>query len=352
MATADLTVMGGGIFGLAVALACASRGARVRLIEKRAIGAGASGGLVGALAPHVPENWNPKKQFQLDALLMSGPYWQDIEQTTGLPTGYTRSGRLQPLADDRAVTLARARSEAARTLWAGHATWSVIPAASYPGWAPSSPTGFLIHDTLTARIHPRLACAALAARLAALGGTIEAGIEPPAEITSGPTLWATGYEGLLQLSPSLGQPAGSGVKGQALTLAHDAAQLPQLFADTVHIVPHADRTVAIGSTSERLFDDATSTDTQLDSLHARALAACPALTGAPILERWAGVRPRAASRAPLLGTWPDRPGHYIANGGFKIGLGIAPLVGCLMADLILEGKNAIPPDFRPEALRR
>ena len=67
----DVTVIGGGVFGLSVAYACASRGATVRLYERKAIGSGASGGLVGALAPHVPENWNPKKAFQLESLLMA-----------------------------------------------------------------------------------------------------------------------------------------------------------------------------------------------------------------------------------------------------------------------------------------
>ena len=39
MARVDLTVRGGGIFGLACAWEAARRGARVRLIEARAIGA-------------------------------------------------------------------------------------------------------------------------------------------------------------------------------------------------------------------------------------------------------------------------------------------------------------------------
>ncbi|MGA0778753.1 MAG: FAD-dependent oxidoreductase, partial [Gemmobacter sp.] len=54
MATADVAVMGGGIMGLAVAWALCRRGARVRVIEARRIGAGASGGVVGALVPHRP----------------------------------------------------------------------------------------------------------------------------------------------------------------------------------------------------------------------------------------------------------------------------------------------------------
>ena len=51
MARVDVTVRGGGIFGLSIAWACLSRGAKVRVIETVALGAGSSGGLVGALSP-------------------------------------------------------------------------------------------------------------------------------------------------------------------------------------------------------------------------------------------------------------------------------------------------------------
>lgn len=63
MATIDVTVMGAGVFGLSVAYACAVRGASVRVIDPNGVAAGSSGGLVGALAPHVPENWNDKRRF-------------------------------------------------------------------------------------------------------------------------------------------------------------------------------------------------------------------------------------------------------------------------------------------------
>ncbi|MEO0930773.1 MAG: FAD-dependent oxidoreductase, partial [Pseudomonadota bacterium] len=71
MATVDVTVMGAGIFGLSVAYTCARRGARVRVIDPYGVASGSSGGLVGALAPHVPENWNEKKAFQFDSLIMA-----------------------------------------------------------------------------------------------------------------------------------------------------------------------------------------------------------------------------------------------------------------------------------------
>jgi glycine/D-amino acid oxidase-like deaminating enzyme len=50
----------------------------------------------------------------------------------------------------------------------------------------------------------------------------------------------------------------------------------------------------------------------------------------------------------MLGPWPSRPGHYIANGGFKIGFGMAPKVAEVMAELVLEDKDGIPQGFRVE----
>ncbi len=338
---ADLTVRGGGAFGLCIAFEAARRGARVRLIETARIGAGASGGLVGALSPHVPENWNPKKQFQLESLLMADAFWGAVETVSGLPTGFARCGRLQQLADDRAVARAHDRAQGAAQLWQGQALWSVVPATG-AAWEPASPTGFLVHDTLSGRLHPRMAAAALVAAIRALGGEVVIGDAPEA----GPVIWATGVQGLQALSHDLGREAGDGVKGQALSLRHEAGDAPQLYADSLHIIPHADGTVAIGSTSEAQWDDPDSTDARLEALLERARAALPCLRDAPVVERWAGVRPRAVSKAPLLDAWPGRPGHFIANGGFKIGFGMAPKVAQAMVDLVLEGRDAIPAGFR------
>ena len=107
-----------------------------------------------------------------------------------------------------------------------------------------------------------------------------------------------------------------------------------------------DATVAIGSTSERDFAAPDTTDAQLDDLIARVRAVCPDLAAAPVLERWAGVRPRSPSRAPMLGPWPGRDGQFVLNGGFKIGFGMAPRLAELAADLLLDGADAIPQGFR------
>jgi glycine/D-amino acid oxidase-like deaminating enzyme len=199
----------------------------------------------------------------------------------------------------------------------------------------------VVRDTLSARIAPRAALAALAAALRARGGEVLATGE-----AAGPQVWATGAAGLADLTRALGRDMGAGQKGQALLLAHDARAAPQIFADGLHIVPHADGTVAVGSTSERVWDDPQATDGQLDRLLSRAVDVCPVLAGAPVVARWAGLRPRSASRQPVLGPWPGRPGHFVANGGFKIGFGMAPKLAEGMVDLVLEGRDTLPDAFR------
>ncbi|NVO57590.1 FAD-dependent oxidoreductase [Rhodobacteraceae bacterium B1Z28] len=340
----DVTVRGAGIFGLSIAWTCARRGAKVQIVDPFGPGAGSSGGLVGALAPHVPENWNAKKAFQFDSLIMAEPFWTQIEATGGVSAGYGRLGRIQPIADQRSLDLARQRQITAQELWQGRAEWRVTEASAAGAWCPPSPTGYVILDTLTARMHPRRACTALVAALSVMGVEVV-----PEASDAGHVVHATGLAGLQDLSQAFGKTVGNGVKGQAALLRFDAGAVPQLFADAIHIVPHADGTLAIGSTSERDYDDPTSTDSALDDVIERATRAVPVLHGAEVIERWAGVRPRSKSRAPMLGAHPLHQGQFIANGGFKIGFGMAPKVAEVMADLMLENLDTIPDDFRPEA---
>ncbi|AGT10091.1 NAD(P)/FAD-dependent oxidoreductase [Paracoccus aminophilus] len=328
-----ITVAGAGIFGLSCAWEILRRGGAVRVIEAQHIGAGSSGGTVGALAPHAPETWNPKKQIQLDALIGAADWWREIEDHAGLPSGYGRTGRLQPIAAS-ALSRIEARIAGARQYWPDWARMEIRREAEGP-LAPLSADGLWLYDNLTARLHPRLALAALAGAIRAKGGEIIEGTPADPET---PAIWATGTAGLAPFG-------GNGVKGQSALLAFAAPDAPQVFADALHLVPHVDGTVGIGSTSEREVMDL-ATDDQLDALIIKARAICPGLEGAAVVDRWAGIRPRAKSRAPLIGAWPGRPGHIVANGGFKIGFGMAPAVAGMVADLALEGRDTVPEDFR------
>ena len=337
----SVTVIGAGIFGLSCAFTLAQRGARVRVLEAKRIAAGASGGHVGALAPHAPENWNEKKALQLESLLAHPRFWAEVEAASGLAPGYARTGRIQPVPDAATAERLPVRIQAARTHWPAGLTMA-LTASPDAALIPPSPTGLWLTDSLTARLNPRAACAALAAAIRKLGGEIIEG-EGAATVT-GPAIWATGAPGLLALGRDLGRPIGQGVKGQSLLVEHAAPDSPQIFADGLHIVPHADGTTAIGSTSENSYDHE-APDEQADALLARAIALCPALADAKVFDIWAGIRPRARSRAPILAPCPGRPGQIIANGGFKIGFGMAPLVASRAADLVLTGRADLPATF-------
>ncbi len=332
-------MLGAGVFGLSVAWACVQRGAKVRVIDPNGVAAGSSGGVVGALAPHTPERWEDKKQFQLESLLMAADFWRVVEEASGLTTGYARLGRVQPILNDAGLALARLRTEDAKSLWNGAAEWRVEAVSG--DWCPASPTGQVVFDTLSARLHPRQSCLALAGAIEARGGEIvRAGAQ------EGAVVHATGVDGLAAMTAQHTREVGNGVKGQAALLEYDASGLPQLFFDGVHVVPHSDGTVAIGSTSERYFDAPASTDALLDDVHARAVAGVPLLGGAKIVARWAGVRPRSRTRAPMMGKHPFEDGTFVVNGGFKIGFGMAPKIGQVMADLVLDGVDNIPADFQ------
>ncbi len=340
-AMVDVTIRGAGIFGLSVAWACAARGARVCVIDPGGVAAGSSGGLVGALAPHVPERWNDKKALQFSSLEMAETLWAEVAEAGGEDPGYARTGRIQPVG---ALELATERARNSEALWQGRYEWRVAPVAEFAPFAPLTPSGLVIHDTLSARAHPRGATRALAAALRAKGVSVL-----PDGVEKGAVVHATGHAGLEALSHQMGAPVGAAIKGQAALLDFDARDCPQIFVDGLHVVPHGDGTTAVGSTSEREFDTPDRCDGGLDDILGRIVRLVPVLKDVTVLERWAGLRPRARSRAPMLGAYPGRPGHFIANGGFKIGFGMAPVVAEMMADLVLEGRDRIPESFRVEA---
>ena len=349
MRKTDVEIFGAGIFGLAIAFACARRGATVRVIERRSVGWGASGGYIGALAPHAPDPWNEKKQFQFDSLIEAEAFWTDVEHCGGENPGYRRNGRLQPLATGSAIGRARLYSEKAAKNWRNCADWNLVEATACGAWSPNSPTGWLVYDSLSASIHPRRSLFALASAIRNLSGEI---IEGQTEgFGAKSTILATGWEGLATLEDELGIPVGRGEKGQAALLKFCARNKPQIYADGLYVVPHDDGTVGIGSTSERGYALANSTDERLESLVVRAVQAIPCLKDAAVVGRWAAIRPRANTRSPLLGRHPGRESVYVANGGFKIGFGIAPGVARAMAELVLDGTDKIPKSFKLDGCR-
>ncbi|TCM58394.1 glycine/D-amino acid oxidase-like deaminating enzyme [Rhizobium sp. PP-F2F-G48] len=362
----DLVVIGGGIMGLWTALYAARAGLEVLLVERTTIGAGASGGLLGALMPHMPDRWNDKKQFQLDALVSLEHEIRAMEAQTGLSAGYRRTGRLIPLAKPHLRAIALRQVGDADINWqsgSGGFPWRVLDAAPDGLFSPDAVAEGAVFDGLAARVSPRGLLRLLTATLATMRGvTIREqcavrGIDPQrgqvvlsdgSVVHAGHIVLAAGVDsfpmidGLPKVVGGAPRPAsGTGVKGQAARLAVDLDPgLPILYSDGVYVIAHDAGGVAIGSTSEVEYADPLATDQRLDGLLAKAETLVPALAGAPILERWAGLRPRAVGRDPMAGVHPDHPRLHLMTGGFKISFGIAHR----LARAVVEGLGGRPTD--------
>ena len=344
MATPDIKIYGAGIFGLSIGFEILKRGFKVEIQDISKPGLGTSGGLLGALAPHTPDNWNEKKEFQLSSLLMQNKFWAEIYDISGINVEYFQNGRIIPLINERAVQLSLGRTKSAEKLWKGFANWETLDQID-KNWYIHSPTGFYSYDTMSAQLNPRKACKSLEIAIKKLGGTIK--VDNNTDINSdGIEIWATGYKGLNQLSSEFNKPFGEGVKGQAALLTLDRRDYPQLFTDGIHIIPQQNNCVAIGSTSETNWHHE-ETDFKLDQIIQKARQVCPALMNSGIRETWSGIRPRVKGRSPLLGPHPSKDNIFIANGGFKIGLGLAPKIAEVTAEFILNKQNMIPKRFTP-----
>ncbi len=342
----DVAIIGAGIFGLSAAWALQERGLHVAVFEAKSVGAGSSGGLVGALAPHMPEKWNAKKAFQLEALLTAQSFWAQIEQTAQQPSGYKRIGRALPLRSERLHNQAQVRAQEVPLLWQGQATWDVVK--DIPECAPSS-HGY-VRETLSARLNPRQAVGALAQALRNRGVTIHEGhrVENAASLNAAHIVIAAGHQAR-HFTPDMPGEFWSGVKGQSALLNVTLPDtMPIVFESGTYIVPHGPLGTAVGSTVEYDWTDPGSTDDTLTEVLIRAGDLVPALKGAPVKDRWAGIRPRARLPDPVVGRMPGTDTTWLLAGGFKIGMGIGPHMGATLAKLITGQAPTIPPSFTLE----
>ncbi|ASP31918.1 FAD-binding oxidoreductase [Labrenzia sp. VG12] len=365
--TYDVAIAGAGIFGLAIARAAIEAGLKTVVFDRAHVGAGSSGGVLGALMPHMPARWNPKKEFQFQALSCLEERIRLLETETGQTCGYARCGRILPLTTTDKLEHHLERAEESKIRWKSEETgftYVVETAGSRSDWldAAAAPHG-IVYETLAARISPRQYLASLATFVRQHGTLLEgievSGFDPTSSrvenvngqaVARARSLVVTGGFAAFDLIERLtGERVGRGEKGQALLLDGKGLEdRSAIYCDGLYVVPHANGTVAIGSTSDREFqDDLPSADRSTELLQ-RATAFCPSLKGRKILSDWAGIRPRCHKRDPLVGRLPGHENVFAATGGFKISFGIAHLIAdALIAEI--SGKKPVVP--LPETFR-
>lgn len=107
---APITIVGGGVYGVATALALARRGGAVTVLEALEVAAGASGGL-GKRGVRA----NGRDLRELPLMEMASTLWPRLSEDLGADTGYERTGhlRLYEHPHEAAEAVVRGRAQCA-----------------------------------------------------------------------------------------------------------------------------------------------------------------------------------------------------------------------------------------------
>lgn len=352
----DTVIIGAGVLGLWAARYAVLEGRSVCVLEKSSVGSGASGGILGALMSHIPDGWNIKKEFQYQALVRLEDELKLLREDTGIDSGYRRCGRVMPLAHEGMIGHVDSWLNGARTNWHGKYDMEYLEPGnnwfSEHKWPADNCAPFGAgKDDFAARVAPRKVIKALAhyarqhceVREGCLVDAILSEqnmvlLADGSTVNCGEIVVASGVEAYNLLKPFMGdsndgKPLGRGVTGQAVMVEfpHDDT-LPILYQDGTYIVPHADNLFAIGSTSHSvqladIADDCVNFDPEDMGFYEKAMQLAPQLKDAPIIEKWAGMRPRNTLKGrgadPWFETVPGFDNLIALMGGFKITFGIA-----------------------------
>jgi glycine oxidase len=331
----NITVAGAGIIGCAAAYELASRGARVRVVDPRRPGQGATRASAGVLAPYI--------EGHSDALLKLGAcslgHYDDfiarVAADAGRPIEYQRIGTLQVACDDaETMELAHAAirlslANVSHSLLDGDAARELEPAL-----APAVQSALLIPQ------HGYVGAAALTSALvdAAVrhGVTFDVDQLDPVEPAADAALVIAAGTWSGQVSPAPVRP----IRGQLLHLGFAIAPIRHIVWGTrAYLVPWQDGSVLVGATSEDVGFDERSTPEGVDHLRDRAAELVPVVRDARLQEVRVGLRPATSDELPIIGASSTMRGVYYATGHYRNGVLLAPLTAMMLADLVLEGRE-------------
>jgi glycine oxidase len=377
----DAIIVGGGVIGLCSAWRAAQRGAEVLVIDRARPPAGATRVAAGMLAPVGELAFGEPEllEMTLAAAELYPGFVAELEEGTGLDTGYAAHGALHVALDrDEAAELRRVH-DLQRSLGLG-AEW--LPPRRCrelePGLTPSFHGG--VHAPGEGSVDPRALTAALLAALEAEGVEVRVETEVAAalldgeriegvrvaakggvdeELRAAAVVLASGaWSGLAEWLPPEARPAVRPVKGQVLELRSVDGAPPCeriLASERVYLVPRADGRVIVGATVEERGFDTAVTGGGVHELLREAYRLLPDVAEMELVEAMAGLRPGTPDNLPLIGPGALE-GLLLATGHYRNGILLAPLAGETVAGLlagdarsVLEPHSGTNTDRAPEA---
>lgn len=360
--TYDTIVIGGGLHGCSAALQLALRGRRVLVLEKDFSGRHASGvnaGGVRRLGRHPAE-----VPLSVESLEM----WYGVESLVGSDCGFQPSGQVKIAESDAEMALAEERVALVRSLGFDHEEAvgrdelrRLCPAAAphCVGAVVCRRDGFANPYRTTRAFHDRAV---------ALGVTIREGVRVAGlDRTggSGGESWEVGTtagrfraETLLncaggwadQVAAMLGDRVP--LSPEALMMMVTAPTAPfldpvvGLMGRALSFKQGANGTVVIGGGYRGTPDrDTGTTRLDLDGMRQSArtvIEVFPHMRHVPLVRGWAGIEGFLPDQIPVIGESRNAPAAYHAFGFCGHGFQLGPIVGRLMAELIVDGKASLP----------
>lgn len=354
--TADVVIVGGGIVGVSAAYHLASAGAgRVVLIEReQAVGRGSTGACAGGFRHQFSSRIN------IELSLASVPMIVGFAEEHGLPLDVWRDGYLFVVRGRQLLQEYRAAAELQRSM--GVDVRELAPdeaAALVPGLSTEGVTGAMICDrdgiadpggltegyaTLARRAGAelRLGTAVTRVRVAggrAIGVVTAAGDVDAAVVIDAAGAWAAAVastagvdlpiepvpRNVVTTGPFPGVP-------QRRTLVIDAESSFYFHREAEGVL------MGMGGGPGERSSFSTEVDRRFveEELLPTAVRVFPPLERAGLASMWAGLYEMTPDRHPIVGPTPVE-GLFVAAGFSGHGFQHAPIVGKLVAELVVEG---------------
>ncbi|HKU75540.1 MAG TPA: glycine oxidase ThiO [Pyrinomonadaceae bacterium] len=354
--SADVVIIGGGVIGLAIARGLALRGVRnVCLVERATLGTEASFAAAGMLLPQVEADAEDdffKLACRSRDLYPS--FAAALREETGVDIELDTTGTLYlALNEHDHVEIEK------RHGWQTHAGLAVelLSAAAVREIEPciSESVFGALRFPNDIQVENRRLLSALANSVTSLGVKVltetnvesleierdrVAGVQTNrGTIACKSIVIAAGtWSSFLLRSSVLPDPAIQPVRGQMICL-ESKPQLTRhvLYSPRGYLVPRQDGRLLAGSTSENAGFAKRITAGGINSILQNTLEISPAIATLPIVDTWAGLRPRPADGLPVLGACGEIDGVLYATGHYRNGILLAPLTAELITEAVVTG---------------
>jgi sarcosine oxidase, subunit beta len=365
MKSTDVIIIGGGLQGCSTALHLTRRGQSVTVLEKATAGRYASGvnaGGVRRLNRAIPE---------IPLSLASLELWHEIESLVDSDCGFRATGQVRVAETDRDMRLMEARADRLKSLGYSHeelidqkALRRMVPAVS-----DHCLGGLFCEQDGSAE--PYITTRAFFNKARQLGADVYEH-HPVTAIERTGRMWRVFAGGRWFDSPVLVNCAGAWGDRIAAMIGDNAPLFPEglsmmvtgpvssflkpvvgLINRKLSFKQMQNGTVVIGGGHlSKLNMDTGSTVIDFSQLKISARTVqdiFPLMKHVPIVRCWAGIEGSFPDEIPVIGPSQNGPDAYHAFGFSGHGFQLGPIVGRIMAELIIDGRSSLPIDaFRIE----